>query len=133
MLTGLEYLHSKGIAHRDMKPENLLYDEKFLLKIADFGFATSLAGKDGAGLLKTVLGTESYMAPEIHQHQKYSGTAVDIFAAGIILFIMYTGHPPFVKADPKADAYYKCLCNNKHVAFWNAHSKNKPGKLEFFS
>ena len=46
---------------------------------------------------------------------------------------MYTGHPPFVKADPKTDAYYRSLCNNKHEAFWNAHSKNKPGKNEFFS
>jgi serine/threonine protein kinase len=103
------------------------------LKIADFGFSTALAGKDGSGLLKTVLGTESYMAPEIHSHEKYSGTAVDIFASGIILFIMYTGHPPFVKADHKSDAYYKCLCTNRHSAFWTAHSKNKPGKMDFFS
>jgi serine/threonine protein kinase len=49
-----------------MKPENLLFDENFNLKIADFGFATALEGKDGSGYLRTVLGTESYMAPEIH-------------------------------------------------------------------
>lgn len=49
-----------------MKPENILYDARFNLKIADFGFATALAGKDGDGLLKTILGTESYMCPEIH-------------------------------------------------------------------
>jgi serine/threonine protein kinase len=63
---GLEYLHSQGIAHRDMKPENVLFDSEFNLKLADFGFAAALAGKDGSGLLHTVLGTESYMAPEIH-------------------------------------------------------------------
>jgi serine/threonine protein kinase len=49
-----------------MKPENLLYDKDFNLKIADFGFATAIAGKDGDGLLRTILGTESYMCPEIH-------------------------------------------------------------------
>lgn len=49
-----------------MKPENLLYDENFNLKIADFGFATAIEGSDGSGLLHTILGTESYMAPEIH-------------------------------------------------------------------
>lgn len=49
-----------------MKPVNLLYDGDFRLKIADFGFATALAGKDGDGLLRTILGTESYMCPEIH-------------------------------------------------------------------
>lgn len=118
MLTGLEYLHNSGLAHRDMKPENVLFDRNFMVKVADFGFATSLAGKDGSGMLKTILGTESYMAPEIHNHEKYSGTAVDIFATGIILFIMYAGHPPFMKADPKSDAYYKCLCNNRHATFW---------------
>lgn len=49
-----------------MKPENILYDEDFILKIADFGFATALAGKNGDGYLSTILGTENYMCPEIH-------------------------------------------------------------------
>jgi len=49
-----------------MKPENVLFDDQFNLKLADFGFSTLLTGKDGSGLLHTVLGTESYMAPEIH-------------------------------------------------------------------
>lgn len=62
----MEYLHKAGFAHRDMKPENVLYDSNFNLKLADFGFSTLLAGKDGSGLLHTILGTESYMAPEIH-------------------------------------------------------------------
>jgi len=66
MISGLEYMHQNGIAHRDMKPENLLFDDKFNLKIADFGFSTLLCGKDNSGLLHTILGTESYMAPEIH-------------------------------------------------------------------
>ena len=133
MLTILEYLHNEGIIHRNIKPEKVIFDNNFMIKIADFGFATALTGKDGSGMLKTILGTESYMAPEIHHHEKYSGTAVDICATGIILFIMFTGHPPFMKADPKTDAYFKCLCNNKHATFWNAHSKNKPNKNAFFS
>jgi len=44
----------------------VLFDQFFNLKIADFGFAAPLSGRDGSGLLKTKLGTESYMAPEIH-------------------------------------------------------------------
>lgn len=44
MIAGLEYLHSQGYAHRDMKPENVLFDEDFNLKLADFGFSTQLAG-----------------------------------------------------------------------------------------
>ena len=45
--------------------------------------------------MKTYLGTASYMAPEIHNHEKYDGAEVDLFATAVILFIMYTGTPPF--------------------------------------
>jgi serine/threonine protein kinase len=69
------------------------------LKVADFGFATFTQGKDGSGLLRTVLGTESYMAPEIHKRMPYTGENVDLFASGIVLFILYAGSPPFSKAD----------------------------------
>ena len=48
-----------------MKPENILYDEDFNLKIADFGFAAPVVGRDGSGYLHTKLGTDGYMAPEI--------------------------------------------------------------------
>lgn len=90
LLDGLDYVHQKGITHRDLKPENVLFDHNFNLKIADFGFAAPVAGKDGSGTCKTKLGTESYMAPEIHARRPYIGTSVDLFACAIILFIMVT-------------------------------------------
>ena len=90
LMEGLEYVHNKGITHRDLKPENVLFDQEFNLKIADFGFAAPLSGRDGSGFQKTKLGTESYMAPEIHMKKPYSGASVDLFACGIILFIMFT-------------------------------------------
>lgn len=122
----LEYCNREGICHRDMKPENLLFGENFVLKIADFGFATLVAGKDGSGQLTTILGTESYMAPEIHLRNPYSGPAVDLFATAIILFILISGTPPFAKADPKNDPHYKLLCVGKQETFWKAHERNKP-------
>jgi len=111
MMNGLHYLHQKGFAHRDIKPENILLSEIFMLKIADFGFSAALKGKDGTGVLKTKLGTEGYMAPEIPT-KKYEGKSVDIFAAGVILFIMYAGNPPFEKATPN-DPYYKIIKEKK--------------------
>jgi len=135
LIETIEYCHEQGFTHRDLKPENLLFDSDFNLKVADFGFATLLAGdfgfatllagKDGTGQLHTILGTESYMAPEIHLRQPYSGPAVDLFASAIILFIMFSGNPPFAKADPRNDPHYKLLCINRHETFWKAHSRNK--------
>jgi serine/threonine protein kinase len=125
LLNGLDYVHSEGVTHRDLKPENVLFDQYFNLKIADFGFAAPIAGKDGSGYCTTKLGTESYMAPEIHARKPYSGASVDVFACGIILFIMYTQHPPFTRAEP-SDPFYRLICANRQDLFWKAHSKNKP-------
>ena len=132
LVEALDHCHSKGFAHRDIKPENLLFDENFNLLLADFGFSTPMAGKDGSGKLKTVLGTDNYMAPEIHSKAPYIGSSVDLFAAGIILFIFFTGHPPFNHAKA-TDSYYGLICMNNHEKFWNFHSRKKPNGLKFFS
>lgn len=66
LLEGVAYLHSSGITHRDLKSDNLLLDDDFNLKIADFGFAAPIKGHDGSGILKEKLGTPGYMAPELH-------------------------------------------------------------------
>ena len=72
------------------------------------------------------------MAPEIHLNQPYKGDQVDLFAAGMILFIMVAQHPPFTSATPN-DSYYKCLAAKRPDIFWNAHCKQKQGGLKFFS
>eukprot|EP00485_Elphidium_margaritaceum_P011736 CAMPEP_0202692086 /NCGR_PEP_ID=MMETSP1385-20130828/6563_1 /ASSEMBLY_ACC=CAM_ASM_000861 /TAXON_ID=933848 /ORGANISM="Elphidium margaritaceum" /LENGTH=595 /DNA_ID=CAMNT_0049347561 /DNA_START=96 /DNA_END=1883 /DNA_ORIENTATION=+ len=101
LIDGLQAMHSVGFAHRDLKPENLLLDRSFTLKIADFGFATSFV--DDAGqerLMKTPCGTRNYLAPEFWRREEYSYKC-DIFAAGIILFTVWAGFPPFMEAQPK--------------------------------
>jgi serine/threonine protein kinase len=57
LMIGLEYCHSNGVTHRDLKPDNLLLDANYVLKIADFGFASKFLGKDGKGKLYTNVGT----------------------------------------------------------------------------
>lgn len=132
LVEALDHCHSKGFAHRDLKPENLLFDVNFNLLLADFGFSTLMAGKDGSGKLKTILGTDNYMAPEIHSKNPYIGSSVDLFAAGIILFIFLTGHPPFNHAKA-TDSYYSLICMNNHEKFWHFHSRKKPNGAAFFS
>ena len=122
-------MHSKGFAHRDIKPENILLSKEYILKIADFGFSCPLKGRDKTGILHTKLGTPGYMAPEVTK-KNYVGTQVDIFSAGVILFIMYAGNPPFEKADP-SDPYYQLIITKNFSIFWKAHSRKRT--LNFFS
>ncbi|CAD8198065.1 unnamed protein product [Paramecium pentaurelia] len=127
LLSAMVYMTSKGICHRDLKLENILLDENFNLKVADFGFAKVME----AAKLKTSLGTPGYMAPEIVLKKEYNGTKVDIFSAGVILFILHAGSPPFSQAADK-DQYFRLLSNNKWDLFWNQHLKYKGGNPEFF-
>ena len=103
-----------------------MLDSNFNLKVADFGFSSNKT------LNKTRMGTDGYMAPEIYMGHKYSGQAVDLFAAGIVLFIMVTQHPPFTKATPK-DQLYKAISANRLDVFWKAHSLNEENGIDFIS
>ena len=100
MAEGIDHFHKQGVTHRDLKPENIMLDLDFNLKIIDFGLAAPVEGRDGSGSLKTALGTFGYMAPEIHLGRKYQGEHVDVFALGVILFVIYSKHPPFNAANP---------------------------------
>lgn len=120
-MNALEYLHAKGFAHRDIKPENLLMDENCMLKLADFGFTSPMSGKSGGGLMYSSKGTEGYMAPEIMLGQPYKGDKVDVFAAGVVLFIMVAQRPPFNHAH-SSDKFYKMLVQDP-AKFWAAFAK----------
>lgn len=132
ILNALSYIHQAGYAHRDIKPDNILLDENFQVKIADFGFAGPINGRTGKGFLETQLGTKPYQAPEINEGKKYSGELVDVFAAAIVLFIMVSGTPPFQQATPE-DFIYKFIVQGKWSVFWQFHSRTKPGGESFYS
>lgn len=91
VLLGLEYLHSKKILYRDMKPENILLDEVGNASLADFGISKEL---EDSAKTKSFVGTPEYVAPEVILQKGYDKT-IDIWCFGVLLFEMVFGHPPF--------------------------------------
>jgi beta-lactam-binding protein with PASTA domain/predicted Ser/Thr protein kinase len=103
VLAGLAAAHDAGIAHRDVKPENVLLGDGRTVKVADFGLARLLTGTSHtkSGML---IGTAAYLAPE----QVSGGAAdvrTDVYAAGIMLFELLTGRQPHTADTPLAVAY----------------------------
>ena len=103
VLGGLAAAHDAGIAHRDVKPENVLLNDSGAVKVADFGLARLLAGvsQTKSGM---IIGTAAYLAPE----QVAGGAAdarTDVYAAGVMLFELLTGRQPHTGDTPLAVAY----------------------------
>lgn len=94
----ISYCHQKNIVHRDIKLENILMDDNNNIKIIDFGFSICV-GADKK--LNFFCGTPSYMAPEIVTKTPYKGHPTDIWALGVILYILLCGHFPFRGADDR--------------------------------
>jgi serine/threonine protein kinase len=110
--SALAFCHERGIAHRDIKPENILLSSSHSdanIKIADFGFAKHL---DATGKLHTILGTPSYIAPEILRRHPY-GTGVDVWSMGIIAYILLCGYPPFA-TDKGQKALFRKIAKGPH-------------------
>lgn len=124
LMDGLEYCHRKGVSHRDLKPENILLDRNFNLQIADFGFSAKFRHSKtrDAILHTTVCGTPLYLAPEVTSG-RYFGPLADIWSAGVVLFIMLTGIPPF-HCPFKGDWWFKQLCCGQYKEFWKGHHRN---------
>lgn len=104
LILGVGYMHVKGYVHRDLKLDNLLMDvDTKQVKIIDFGF--SLQSKPDQKL--TVhCGTPHYMCPDIVKKVPYNGFAADIWASGVILYIILVGKLPFF-GEFEADLFRK--------------------------
>ncbi|XP_034312777.1 calcium/calmodulin-dependent protein kinase type II delta chain isoform X8 [Magallana gigas] len=99
ILESVNYCHVHGIVHRDLKPENLLLASKVkgaAVKLADFGLAIEVQGDQQAWF--GFAGTPGYLSPEVIRKDPY-GKPVDIWACGVILYILLVGYPPFWDED----------------------------------
>jgi len=93
----LSYAHAQGVIHRDLKPENIMLTRGHAL-LADFGIARAGGNDEATGMMTrpgTVMGTPSYMSPELANGERHIGPASDVYALGCVLFELLTGSPPF--------------------------------------
>jgi serine/threonine-protein kinase len=98
----LDAAHRHGVVHRDVKPANLLLDDRGEVRVADFGIA-SAAGMDSMTLTGTVLGTAGYLSPEQAQGER-AGPASDIYALAVVAYELLSGHRPFESDSTTAEA-----------------------------
>ncbi|PRP75216.1 hypothetical protein PROFUN_15926 [Planoprotostelium fungivorum] len=92
LISGMEYCHKRSIIHRDIKHQNILLDDKFNMKLIDFGLSNYM---EEGKMRSTFCGTPAYAAPEMIIGKKYNGPEVDIWSMGVVLYSMITGVFPF--------------------------------------
>eukprot|EP01017_Pseudomicrothorax_dubius_P028439 TRINITY_DN3378_c0_g1_i1.p1 TRINITY_DN3378_c0_g1~~TRINITY_DN3378_c0_g1_i1.p1 ORF type:complete len:1082 (+),score=271.01 TRINITY_DN3378_c0_g1_i1:140-3385(+) len=92
VLTGLDYLHSQGVVHRDIKGANILTTKEGVVKLADFGVATKLSETEKC---LSFAGTPYWMAPEMIEMRGHISTSCDIWSVGCTIIELLTGNPPY--------------------------------------
>lgn len=105
LVGAVDYCHSRGVYHRDLKLENLLLDDQGNLKVSDFGLSALWESRRQDGLLHTMCGTPAYVAPEVIHKKGYDGAKADIWSCGVILFVLLAGYLPF--QDPSLMEMYR--------------------------
>ncbi|KAL0321951.1 UNVERIFIED_CONTAM: Phosphoenolpyruvate carboxylase kinase [Sesamum calycinum] len=106
LMVAIACCHRLGVAHRDIKPDNILFDSRGRLRLADFGSAELFGVSEMSG----VVGTPYYVAPEVLMGKDYN-EKVDVWSAGVILYIMLAGVPPFY-GDGPAETFEAVLRGN---------------------
>lgn len=116
LLNGLKYLHSNGVTHYDIKGRNVLITKDGVIKLADFGSASSAEFVVGS---EAIAGSPNWMAPEVIQLEP-SSSAADIWSCGCTLVELLTGAPPYASVPPM-NAVYKIATDGITAAFLASH------------
>ena len=114
ILKAVQQCHDKGICHRDLKLENIMFNEQNEPVLCDFGYGGLLNENEK---FTDFVGTLNYMAPEILKKIPYSGIRSDIFSLGVILFALIIQKFGFEKATP-SDKLYRLIIQKKYEEYW---------------
>merc|ERR1711907_58465 len=131
LINGLEYMHSQGYYHLDIKPENILLGDSFQLKIADFDLSY-IRSQDKKIHSR---GTKCYRAPELANEQCRNPAAADVYSAGIFLYVMKTfGSLPHIEdAEVNGVNFFRLFDQIDKSEFWAAQRRYLKKDESFFS
>ena len=120
LIKGIEYLHSQGLAHLDLKLDNLMLGSDFLLKIIDFDHAQNISDKTA-----NTVGSKAYRAPEIRNLTCNNLRAADVYSAGVILFAFMAVKFPFLENEDPEGKDVRCYSTyvKDKKAFWALQNK----------
>jgi serine/threonine protein kinase len=123
LVSGLLACHSAGHAHYGLRPESLLLDADFELKVADCGIGRAVR-RSADGVKQTRSSTALYMAPEVNTAAQsgatYDGMLADCWSVGVVLFMLAAGHPPYAQGSV-SDPLFRLLHSADFAAFWAYH------------
>jgi len=129
LIEGLEFLHASGAAHLDIKLENLLIGDNYILKIADFDL--SYFAEDGN---VSTRGTKNFRAPELYSRNCKNPQAADVYSAGIMLFLLTTkGNLPYLEDKPSKGIDMAEVKDSHPKIFWEKHCHLLGQNASFFS
>jgi len=121
----LDAVHSKGMVHRDVKPQNVLLDGGANPKLADFGIAQTVGSPQAAGI---IMGSAHYMSPEQASGKERVGPKSDLYSLGATLYELLTGEPPF-KADGLVELINKHLMEEPPLP--SSANREVPAEMDF--
>lgn len=121
----LQFALSRGYVHRDIKLENILVDQAYNLKLADWSFSqNNYKGQP----LRKIMGTLQYMPPEMIESKPYTGTCTDVFSLGVVAFLMKLKMFPIAKSADPQDELYKFIVAKQYEEYWGIISQRAEGK-----
>jgi len=134
ILNGVNYCHQMGFIHRDLKLENILFDNDWIIKISDFGLSSTKRRSKYDYDNCNIVGTDCYLAPELaikkqrgsEIKQQYYGQPADVYSLGILLFTMVVAKYPFsIAIQTDEHSRFDYLVNKDHEQFWEEYEENK--------